>query len=74
MTPYQLICIIKIQAAMRGVLGRKLVRTKLTDVTLNSFANVSQMTGINERQMKRKCTMADGSIYTGQVRIDTTKS
>ena len=50
---------------MRGVLARKLVRTKLTDVTLNSFANVSQMTGMNERMMKKKCTMPDGAIYTG---------
>ena len=64
----------RIQAVMRGVLARKLVRTKLTDVTLNSFANVSQMTGMNERQMKRKFVLADGSIYTGQVRIDTSKN
>ena len=40
---------VRIQAVMRGILARKLVRTKLTDVTLNSFANVSQMTGMNER-------------------------
>ena len=65
---------IRIQAVIRGVLARKLVRNKLTDVTLNSFANVSQMTGMNERQMKKKCPMPDGSIYTGQVRVDVSKS
>ena len=38
-TPKQLMCIVRIQAVIRGILGRKLVRSKLTDVTLNSFAN-----------------------------------
>lgn len=53
-TAREIMLTIRIQAAIRGVLARKLVRNKLTDVTLNSFANVSQMTGMNERQMKKK--------------------
>ena len=72
LTDKELGACVRIQAVMRGIIARKLVRTKLTDVTLNSFANVSQMTGMNERQMKKKFVLADGSIYTGQVRLDTT--
>jgi len=41
--------IIKVQAQFRGILARKMIRAKFTDVTLNSitqsFANASVITG-----------------------------
>ena len=48
-TDKELSATVRIQAAIRGVLARKLIKTKMTDVTLNSFANASQLTGMNER-------------------------
>ena len=65
--------IIKVQAQFRGILARKMIRAKFTDVTLNSitqsFANASVITGGTQVERRpepvKKYVLPDGALYSG---------
>ena len=66
----ELRAILKVQAAFRGILARRLVRARFVDKTLASFYNESQLSGKTNREVQKKITLPDGSMYTGQVKKD----
>ena len=66
----ELKAILKVQAAFRGLLARRLVRARFVDRTLASFYNESQLSGKTNREVHKMITLPDGSMYTGQVKKD----
>ena len=64
----ELEAVAKVQAIYRGIKGRRRFRDIIErhmDLTLNSFANQSQLTGKADREIKKKIVLQDGAIYTG---------
>jgi len=59
---------IRIQAAIKGVWTRRLIRDKKTDQTLNSISHSFATTSIlGERRLElvRKHVLPDGALYSG---------
>lgn len=72
LTASVLVAVVKIQAAYRGIATRRMIRRQMQDATLNS---ITQSFATSRREIEdrpppvRKQVLADGALYSGQVKV-----